>query len=215
MKCLLATLLVFLIAFVSSAQPPFENEIRQFQKSDSIEMPPSNAILFVGSSSFRLWEDVQRAFPGFLIINRGFGGSSLADVIRYKEQIIFPYLPRQIVIYCGENDIASGVPPIEVLTRFDELFTSIRAVMPRVPIAFVSMKPSPSREKFREELQTGNRLIREYLRAKPRTNFIDVFTPMLNEKGKPRPEIFVSDSLHMNDKGYAIWQRRIRPFLRR
>lgn len=206
---------LFLAALGSMAQQPFENEIRDFKKYDSINPPPGDPILFVGSSSFRLWKGVQNDFPGKPILNRGFGGSTLEDVIRYQEDIIFPYAPKQIIIYCGENDIASGASSQDVLSRFDRLFTSIRSRLPDVPIAFVSMKPSPSREKYRDQLENGNRLIRDYLAKKRQATYVDVYSRMLNKHGKPKPELFVSDSLHMSQKGYAIWQKAIEPVLRR
>ncbi len=88
--------------------PAFWEEIQIFKKQDSIHFPTKHAILFVGSSSFTKWTDVQNYFPKYKIINRGFGGSSLSDVIRYADDIIFPYHPKQVVIYCGENDLAAS-----------------------------------------------------------------------------------------------------------
>lgn len=124
----------------------FAGEIKAFKQQDSVSFPPKGAILFVGSSSFRFWTDVDQYFPGYTIINRGFGGSSFPDVIRYAPDIIFPYQPKQIVIYCGDNDFAASdsVSSQTVFGRFKELFTLIRAKMPDVNIVFVSMKPSPT-----------------------------------------------------------------------
>ena len=133
-------------AIISNAQP-FANDIAAFKKQDAVAMPPKNAILFVGSSSFTKWKDVQEYFPKHVILNRGFGGSTLPDVIRYEKDIIFPYQPRQIVIYCGENDVASSdtVTAAMVLQRFKQLFTDIRQQYPKTPVAFISLKPCPSR----------------------------------------------------------------------
>lgn len=209
-----AILNVFLfVTFVSVAQQRYAKDIREFKKSDSVARPPDNPILFIGSSSFTRWKDIQSAFPRHVILNRGFGGSTLLDLIHYQDDVIFPYAPKQIVIYCGENDIASGATSDEMLSRFDQLFTSIRQRLPEVPIAFISMKPSPSREKFREELKKGNELVRDYLKDKKRTQYIDIYSLMLNKQDKPQPELYVSDSLHMSENGYKIWRKAIQPVL--
>jgi lysophospholipase L1-like esterase len=203
-----------LASSVLVAQPAFQDEIKAFERLDSLQDPPKNATLFIGSSSFRLWENVQHEFPKHHIINRGFGGSTLEDVIHYTDQIIFPYAARQIVIYCGENDIASGASPHTVLDRFDKLFSSIRRKQPKVPVIYVSMKPSPSRENLMDDMSRGNDLIREYLDGYKQTYFVDVFSLMLDEAGKPRPELFKEDMLHLNEDGYAIWKKAILPKLK-
>src|SRR5258708_7809538 len=178
-------------------QPPFYDEIQQFKKLDSVHFPPRNAILFVGSSSFQKWHDVQSYFPDDTIINRGFGGSELTDAIRYANDIIIPYLPRQIVIYSGENDLAysDSITPEIVLSRFKKLFNLIRSSMPGVPVIYVSIKPSPSREKLMPEMLTTNTFIKQFLHSKKKTVFIDVYHKMLDEKGKPMQNIFLDDNL--------------------
>jgi lysophospholipase L1-like esterase len=169
----------------------------------------------VGSSSFRLWNNIQDDFPGYTIINRGFGGSSLPDVIRYEKDIIFPYQPRQIVIYCGENDLAASdtVTAQLVLKRFETLFEDIRNRFPKIPIAFVSIKPSPSRQQLMPKMEEANRLIKNFLKQKKKTAFIDVYHLMLNPDGTVLKDIFIADNLHINAKGYAIWQKTIEPYL--
>lgn len=148
------------------AQAPFANEIKNFKQQDSASFPSKNAILFVGSSSFRKWTDVQSYFPGYEIINRGFGGSTLPDVIRYEKDIIAPYHPKQVVIYCGDNDLASSdtVTANVVLKRFKELFLLIRSDLPKASIAFVSIKPSPSRIQLFSKMQQANALIKKFLK---------------------------------------------------
>ena len=201
--------------FAQNTKPAFWNDIQQFRKLDSVQPPPANAILFVGSSSFTRWTDVQNYFPGYTIINRGFGGSTLADVLRYEEDVIFRYNPKQILIYCGENDIASSdtVTAKTVFNRFKTLFTEIRTVYPEVPVTYISMKPSPSRWNLREKFMSGNHLIENYLKKQKNAQFINVWKPMLGSNGKPKQELFVEDNLHMNAKGYAIWQKLIQPVL--
>jgi lysophospholipase L1-like esterase len=194
---------------------PFAEEIRAFKKIDNERFPPKKAILFVGSSSFRKWTDVQDYFPGYTIINRGFGGSTLPDVIRYANDIIIPYAPRQVVIYCGENDLASSdtVTSNIVLERFKTLFYLIRNQLPRVPILFVALKPSPSRQKLWPAMLEANVRIRQFLKHKRRTAYADVYHAMLNSDGTLIPGLFLEDNLHMTAKGYAIWQKIINPYL--
>ena len=204
------------ISYNAKAQQPFYDEIQNFKKQDSINPPPQHAILFVGSSSFNLWKDVQTYFPNYTIINRGFGGSSLTDVIRYANDIIFPYHPKEIVIYCGENDLAASdtVSVQTVFDRFKTLFEIIRSKLGNEKIVYVSIKPSPSREKLMPEMEEANQLIKEFLEREKHTAFVDVYHLMLTEEYKPIPDIFRDDSLHMNAKGYAIWQKAIEPFLK-
>lgn len=209
-------LFVFAAQPVRAQQPPFFDEIKQFKKQDSISFPPKNAIVFVGSSSFRKWQDVQSYFPNYTIINRGFGGSVLPDVIRYADDIIIPYHPKQVLIYCGDNDLASSdtITPAIVTARFKRLFNIIRKKLPATTITYVSIKPSPSRAKLMSKMVQTNKMIQSFLKTQKKTSFIDVFHPMLQTNGKPIPAIFLSDSLHMNEKGYAIWKKAIEPKLK-
>lgn len=207
---------MLLISAAASAQnPPFYDDIQFFKKNDSLGFPPSNAILFVGSSSFTKWTDVQHYFLKHKIINRGFGGSTLLDVIRYADDVIRPYHAKQIVIYCGENDLASSdtVSAKMVLDRFKKLFSIIRNYDPSVPVAFVSLKPSPSRKQLWPKMEKVNSMIRNFLRTKKKTAFIDVYHKMFNKEGSVMQEIFIEDNLHMNAKGYTIWQKAIEPYL--
>ena len=214
-KKVLLSCFLLLLCVTIKAQAPFYEEIQQFKKQDSVHFPAKQAILFVGSSSFRKWTDLQDYFPAYTIINRGFGGSTLPDVIRYTNDIIFPYQPKQIIIYCGENDLASAdsISSAMVFDRFKQLFLLIRAHLPGVPIAFVSMKPSPSREKLWPKMIAGNSLIEKYLKEQKHTAFIDVYHAMFNTDGTVMKDIFIEDNLHMNAKGYAIWQKIIAPYL--
>ena len=211
------SIFILAIAFTSSyaQEPPFYQDIQAFKTKDSIQFPQKNAILFVGSSSFTKWVDVKDYFPGYTIINRGFGGSSLTDVIRYANVIIFPYEPKQIVIYCGENDFAGSdtVSVNTVVARFKTLFSLIRNKMPGVPVDYVSMKPSPSRKQLMPKFLQANLLIKDYLKQKKKAEFIDVYHKMLNADGTPIKDIFIEDNLHMNAKGYHIWQKIIQPYL--
>ncbi len=196
-------------------KPAFYDEIQGFKKQDSIAMPPKNAILFVGSSSFRLWTNLKEDFRMHSVINRGFGGSSLPDVIRYANDIIIPYQPAQVLIYCGDNDLAASdtVTSQIVFERFQKLFDTIRKQLPNTAIAFVSIKPSPSRAQLLPKVIAANDLIREFLKKHPKTAYIDVYSAMVDQQGNPKPDLFVDDKLHMNQKGYAIWVEKIGPYL--
>ena len=218
MKKLFGSLLLCFLLLAVQAQdkkPPFWDDIQAFKKKDSIQMPAKHQILFVGSSSFTKWTDVQDYFPGYPILNRGFGGSTLLDVIRYREDVIFKYDPKQILIYCGENDFAYAdtLSPETAVARFTELFGYIRARYPKVPLAYVSMKPSASRAKFMPRYVIANKAIADFLHKKRKAVFIDVYPAMLDADGNPIGDIFVEDHLHMNAKGYQIWQKIIAPYL--
>ena len=214
-KAILFFLIWTTVSFAQDQKPAFWDDIQAFKKQDSLSFPPKNAILFVGSSSFTMWKDVQTYFPGYIIINRGFGGSSLPDVIRYTKDVIFPYYPKQIVIYCGENDLAASdtVTAKLVFNRFMQLFTIVRNQFPKAKVTYISMKPSPSRQLLLSKMISGNEMIKKYLSSKKGTSYVDVYREMIDDEGKPRTDLFLDDNLHMNKTGYAIWQKSIEPHL--
>ena len=209
------TFLVILSLHGNIFAQPFMSEIKAFRKADSIATPPKNAILLIGSSSFTKWKDVQEYFPEHTMLNRGFGGSSLTDVIYYANDVVLKYQPKQILIYCGENDIAgsSTVNADTVFERFKILYGIIRSKFKKVPIAFISMKPSPSREKYLVTMQKANEQIKSFIEKQKRAAYIDVYHSMYDADGKILNHIFLSDKLHMNAAGYKIWQGIIAPYL--
>jgi lysophospholipase L1-like esterase len=158
---------------------------------------------------------VAEYFPEFSIINRGFGGSTLADQIRYVNEIVFPYAPKQIVIYCGENDFAASdtVTSGLVTHRFVTLFNLIRAKLPDVTITYVTMKPSPSRWHLADKFVEANKNIQDFMEQKPNTSFINIWDAMLDNNSVPDKSLFLDDMLHINSKGYDIWQKAIEPHL--
>jgi lysophospholipase L1-like esterase len=195
--------------------PPFWSDIVQFKRQDSSHTVPIHPILFVGSSSFTKWTDVNSYFPGYPIVNRGFGGSTLVDVIRYTYDIILPYDPKQVVIYCGENDLANSekVTPVEIMQRVQTLFAMIRINLPKAKITFVSIKPSPVRAGIQPRVKNANRLISGWIKRQNNADFIDIYGPMLDSKGNMREELYVNDRLHMKPAGYAIWKHYFLPHL--
>lgn len=194
---------------------PYADEIAMFKKEDSIRFPLPQQIVFIGSSSFRLLRDTAPLFPGYKILNRAFGGSTLEDVIRWRYETIYPYQPKQIVLYCGENDFASSdtVTVEMAVQRFKTLFQLVRAKYPSVPFVYISMKPSPSRVHLICKLKQANQLIERFLKTKPAARFVNVFNAMLKSDGTPNESLFRQDLLHMNPKGYAIWKQKLLPVL--
>lgn len=195
--------------------PRFWPDIVAFKKQDSIQVPPAHPILFIGSSSFTKWKDVNASFPGYPIINRGFGGSTLVDVIRYFYDIVIPYQPKQVVIYCGENDLAAAdsTPVTEVVRRVKTLFWMIRTNLPGAMIDYVSIKPSPVRARIQNKVRAANKEIKAFYSGQKNAAFIDIYKAMLDAKGEMREELYVEDRLHMRPEGYAIWKKIMLPYL--
>ena len=191
----------------------YQNDIQTIKQYDKIYAPPKNPIVFVGSSSFRLWSDLERTFANYHVLNRGIGGAVIQDISNHIDDLITPYKPRQVFIYVGENDVANQATSEAVLNNTKKLLTEIRERLPNVPIVYVAMKPSPSREKFLPIVIKANQLIQDYIATQKKMTFIDVFSPMLTREGKPKPELFLADQLHMNQSGYAIWIKDIKPHL--
>lgn len=214
-KHILVLLIALILVETTGVCQPFLNEIEQFKKMDAEKAPPKNPILFIGSSSFTNWKDVQDYFPAHTILNRAFGGSSLPHLILYAEDVIFKYDPKQIVIYCGENDLSGGahITADSILQRFQRLYMLIRSKLPAVPILYLSMKPSPSRKKYLETMQEGNKIIENFIHTQPYTKFLNIYSAMLTKEGTINSSLFLSDSLHMNKKGYQIWHPLIEPLL--
>ncbi len=199
----------------SQEKIPYWIEVQELKKKDSIQFPAANQILLIGSSSFTMWGDVQEYFPKHEILNRAFGGSSLVDLIRFRYDVIYPYQPKQIVMYCGENDFASSdtVSVDMVVQRFKTLYGLIRARFSTTPILYVSMKPSPSRVHLMKKFDEANNQIALFLKADKKAAYADVFSKMLQPDGTPMNDIFLDDNLHMNAKGYAIWKKVLENFL--
>ncbi|MGD9977666.1 MAG: GDSL-type esterase/lipase family protein [Bacteroidales bacterium] len=218
MKKILGVILFLLIGqniLLAQVYPPFWPEILAFKKQDSSRFPPKRAILFIGSSSFARWNDVNNYFPDYTIVNRGFGGSTLVDAIRYTYDIILPYQPKQVVIYCGENDLSypGDISAAEVVLRVKTLFGMIRTNLPDTRIDYISMKPSPSREKIQGKVRAANKEIKAFFETQENATFIDIYAAMLDENGKMREDLYEEDRLHMNQKGYTIWEEIILPYL--
>nr|WP_199157904.1 GDSL-type esterase/lipase family protein [Pedobacter sp. ASV2] len=208
--------LIFFLSISAFAQkkPAYWDDVQAIKHYDAMYKAPVNPVLFVGSSSIRKWDDLTQVFAKYNGLNRGIGGAVINDITFYLKDIVFPYQPRQIVLYVGENDLPDEkVTPDTVLNRTINLYKSIRAKLPNIPIVYISIKPSPSRDKFRAKAIASNRLIEKYLAGQQNVVFVDIFKPMLTKTGALRPELFLEDMLHMNAQGYAIWRKAIEPKL--
>jgi lysophospholipase L1-like esterase len=189
----------------------FAAEVRAFETADRAKPPPQGGIVFVGSSSIKNWTGVAADFPGLPVLNRGFGGSTMADVVYYEDRIVLHYHPRLVVLYAGDNDLVEGRTPEQVLADYQAFVARLRSGSPTARLVFVSIKPSPSRRAYLDRARETNRRIRAEITRDSLQTYIDVFTPMLGASGQPRPELFVTDSLHMTRAGYLLWRRLLAP----
>ncbi|MCU0393491.1 MAG: SGNH/GDSL hydrolase family protein [Thermoflexibacter sp.] len=205
-----------LISISSFGQNSFEPEIRAFEKQDSIQMPAKGQILLYGSSSFRLWDNWKEDLAGFQVINRGFGGSQLADALYFFDRIVLKYAPKIILFYEGDNDLAAGKTPEEIFSSFKVFAQKVKEKLPQTKLYFVAIKPSPLRINLLDKQKQTNQLIKAYCKLHQSSlGFIDIATPMLKKGNLPRMEHFKSDSLHLNQKGYDIWKKVIRKYLKK
>lgn len=190
----------------------WEKLVRALEEQDRQKPPPQNGVLFAGSSSIRLW-NLAKSFPGVATINRGFGGSHIADSTHFADRLIVKHKPRLIVFYAGDNDVAAGKTPEQVAADFRNFARTVHAALPRTRIAFLSIKPSVARRGLWDRMRKANELIEATCKQDRRLSYVDVATPMLGADGMPRMELFRGDGLHLNDKGYELWTSVVRPLL--
>jgi lysophospholipase L1-like esterase len=206
-----------LAATDSNLQPDparFRAEIQAFEQWDNKNSFPADAVLFVGSSSIRMWQ-TRTSFPDLPVINRGFGGSHISDINYYFKQVVLPYKLKLIVFYAGDNDIASGKSAQQVLEDFKRFVEMVTEILPRTPIIFISIKPSESRWNFWPVAMQANEMIRLFCENKKQLIFVDAGSVLLNADGKVNNEIFLADKLHMNEQGYHKWTQVLRPVIER
>jgi lysophospholipase L1-like esterase len=204
-----------LVATASAAQPVpgrWEAEVAAYESGDRTSPPPSGEIVFIGSSSIKLW-DLQKSFPDLKAINRGIIGSQLADAVRYADRLVIPYKPRIVVVYAGDNDIDGGATSEQVAVQFERFVRTLRAALPAVRIVFIGIKPSLQRWDVIERVRLANALIRAYATHDDGVAFVDVDNAMLGWDEQPRRELFVSDGLHLTPEGYGVWTMLLRPLL--
>ena len=186
----------------------WEAEIRRFEEADRQSPPAPGQVVFIGSSSIRLWK-LAESFPDVPALNRGFGGSQLSDAARYAERIVTPYKPRAVVLYAGDNDLAAGKTPPAVRDDYKNFVATVRGKLPEVKIVFIAIKPSPKRWALADQAKEANRLVRAEMKD-PNQVFVNVWPYMIGTDGKPRRELYVADELHMTPEGYEVWAALVR-----
>lgn len=221
MKALRTLLLLLLLwPLLATARDNRENdparwnaEIAAFQAADRAQLPPAGAVLFIGSSSIRMWTSLATDFPELRTLNRGFGGSEIADSTYFADRIVAPYHPRAIVMYAGDNDLEAGNSPQQVRGDFVAFVRAARAADPGVPIAFIAIKPSMARKALLPKIREANALVRDWAATQQDVAYLDIFTPMLGSDGQPQARWFIQDGLHMNRTGYELWIGIVRPWV--
>ena len=202
------------VASVLPAASPWEDTFAAFAAADRRAPPPEGGVLFVGSSSIRMWNGLEREFDARpIVLKRGFGGSKLSDCVQNLGRLVIRYRPRIVLVYAGDNDLAGGSTPEEVLRRFTAFVEGVHGELPATRIDYISIKPSPARHALLPRIRATNALIRTYVEQHPGLAYIDVFTPMLDGEGQPRGELFRDDALHLNAQGYALWKSVIAPYV--
>ncbi len=192
----------------------FAREIDQFDQADRASPPAPGGIVFVGSSTIRMWTTLAEDFAGLAVLNRGFGGSTFPDALHYLQRTVVRYHPHTVVVYEGDNDLASGRTPQQVADDYRAFVRGVRDSLPNARIVFLSIKPSPSRWKLESQRREANRLVRAIVSMDSNQTFVDVGAPMLDASGRPRPELFRADSLHMTPGGYVLWRSTVAPTLK-
>ena len=220
----LAALRFILLAALHAAEVPndavakhaarFEKEIAAFEEADKKSPPPQGAILFVGDSAVRMWKSLPEDFPEYQVINRGFGGSELADAVYFADRIVTPYHPRLIVLKAGGNDLSSGKSPEQIAADFRSFVQTVRAKLPNVRIACHSLNPNVARWRQKEIRLKANALMKAIVAEGPNLDFIEVWDQFLDAKGNPRADLFVTDGIHSNADGYKVLAEIVRPHLR-
>lgn len=192
----------------------WEDTIHQFEQWDRKNTFPSDAVLFVGSSSIRLWP-TRECFEGFAVINRGFGGSQISDVNYFAGRIVLPYKPKVIVFYAGDNDIAAGKSAQQVFDDYQKFVKLLHAKLPGTRIIYIGIKPSRNRWSLWPVMKEANSMIKDFSAKDSRLFYFDSAAPLLGSDGKPIEELFLKDQLHLNDKGYEAWTRLLRPVIKK
>ena len=220
---LLAFTVVLVQAVLAAQQPAstpqapdpnrWEPAIQKFETQDKTDPPPKGGIVFVGASSIVRWNLAEWFTDRKDAINRGFGGSEMADSAKYASRVVVPYAPRLVVLYPGENDIARGVTPETVGAGFVQFYQTVHTALPKTRIVAIGLKPTPARWQFNDKFLEANKLIRGYCQSHDNCVYLDVSPEMLGADRKPKPELFVSDGQHMSPDGYRIWTRLVKPLL--
>lgn len=191
----------------------WEKEISAYEASDKTNPPPKGALLFIGSSTVRMWKTLAQDFPSVKVINRGFGGSQIADSTHFAERVIFPYEPSKVFLRAGGNDLWLGKSAEEVFGDFKEFVAKVHGKLPKTEIVFISLSPSIARWKQADKEKAVNTMVQEFVKQNPSVKYIETFSLPLGSDGQPRPELFLADKLHFNAEGYKLLAECVRPFV--
>lgn len=202
------------IVFAQTKPDRFESAIVKFEQEDQEKGYQPEAVLFTGSSSIRMWKTLTEDMAPIPVINRGFGGSTIPEVLHYADRIILPHQPKYIVLYCGENDLSNDDTKAKVaLNSFKAFHSYLQENLPDTKLYFIAIKPSIKREKYWPKLQQANRKISKFISKQDNYFFVDTASEMVDSNGIVLQDIFVDDNLHMNAKGYEIWTSVLKPIL--
>lgn len=219
--CLVALLLSSVCQLTSPTQAdePKDNPERwaksmaAFEQQDKEKAPPKNAILFVGSSSIRLW-DLKKSFPDRVTINRGFGGSEISDSIHYIDTLVIKHKPKVVLLYAGDNDMSRGKSAERVVNDFKKFQAAVHKKLPKTRLLFIPIKPSIKRWNLYPKMKVANQAIEKLCKENPLLGYVDIATPMLDDSGKPLENLFAKDGLHLNEAGYKVWSKQVRAALK-
>ena len=208
-------ILVLLLLASSSVmgKNAFENEIRNYEKQNSIALPKKGQILFIGSSSFRIWKTFSTDLAGISAINRGFGGSTMTDALYYFDRMVVKYAPSTVVVYEGDNDLAKGKSPEELAKEYEDFSNRLKKALPKTKLVYLAVRPSLSRIALSDKQKQFNGWLEKYCKSQKGRFFLDMHSPFYLPDGTLMPDIFVADRLHLNEKGYQIFSAKIREFI--
>jgi len=191
----------------------WEKEVAAYEAADRTDPPPRDGVLFIGSSTVRLWKSLAQDFPDHKVINRGFGGSEIRDATHFADRLIVPHEPRQIFLRAGGNDIHAGRLPDEVAADFADFVRTVRVRLPEAEIVYIGVNPAPARWGEGDKYRALNKKVRKLALRLPRVSYVDAYDISLDREGRARPELFLADNLHFNADGYKLLADRVRPFL--
>ncbi len=217
---LLLAVTTFLVVLRTPAPKPmardrFESKVTGFERLDRTNPPPRNPILFVGSSSIEKWPDLQAAFPGRPVLNRGVSSFKLEDLLHFFDRLILPYRPAVVIVYGGDNDLDAGLSIDATLALYREFLDRVDRAFPGTPVVLLAVKASPKRIQQLDLQMELNRRLVELTRTRTRTEYVDTFTPLVDTVGRPEPRWFLEDQLHLNAEAYTLWNQSLRPILAR
>ena len=194
-------------------QHAFENEIKNFEKQDSISMPAKGQILFIGSSSFRIWKTFATDLAGIAAINRGFGGSTMTDALYYFDRMVLTYAPSTVVVYEGDNDLNQGKSPEVLAKEYEDFSNRLKKLLPKTKLVYLAVRPSLARIALVKKQKQFNTWLENYCKSQKGRFYLDMHTPFYLPDGTVMPDIFIADRLHLNEKGYQIFSAKIREFI--